>query len=77
MSLGTKVAKWRAAQDLSERAAARRVGVSQPTLRAIERDEIKRIGLEIAMRIVRACDGAVTLDDFLAPRRRSSSRPAA
>jgi transcriptional regulator with XRE-family HTH domain len=65
MSAGKKIARWRATLGLKERGAAELVGVSQPTLRAVERDEIKRIGLDVAMAFVRATDGAVTIDDFL------------
>lgn len=71
MSVGRKVRKWRTSQGLSERAAAAKAGVSQPTWRAVERDDIKRIGLEVARRLVVALDGTITLDDFVASRRRS------
>ena len=74
MSVGKKVSRWRADNGLTERAAAEKIGVSQPTLRAVERDEVKRIGLEVAAAFVRACGGVVSLDDFLArPRRRSAA----
>lgn len=74
MSVGKKVARWRTENALTERAAAVLVGVSQPTLRAVERDEVKRIGLAVAQAFVRACGGCVSLDDFLArPRRRSAA----
>lgn len=72
-SVGKKIAKWRAEQSLTQRAAADLVGVSQPTLRAVERDEVKRIGLDVAQAFVRACDGAVTLDDFVRRTRRRSA----
>lgn len=71
MSVGKKIARWRAARGLSERAAAALAHVSQPTWRSVERDEMKRIGLDVAWRIVRACGGVVTLDDFLPPHRRN------
>lgn len=58
--------------DLSEREAAVAIGVSQPTLRAVEKDDVGRIGLEVASRFVRALDGIVSLDDFLTTRKRSA-----
>jgi transcriptional regulator with XRE-family HTH domain len=73
MTVGKKIHRWRVALGLTERAAAERVGVSQPTLRAVERDEVKRIGLQVALAFVYACEGAVSIDDFSPARRRASA----
>lgn len=77
MSVGRKVRKWRLAQGLSERQAATKAGISQPAWRAVEADEMKRIGLEVARKIVRACEGAITIEDFFVAPRRRSVPPAA
>jgi transcriptional regulator with XRE-family HTH domain len=71
MSVGKKVRKWRNDRGLSERAAAELAGVSQPTWRAVESDDTKRIGLDVAYRFVKALGGAISLDDFVRGRRRS------
>lgn len=63
MSVGRKVAKWRATKGLSERGAAELIGVSQPTLRSVERDEYVRIGLDVALKFVRVC--GLKLEDFV------------
>lgn len=63
MTVGEKVHRWRIANRLSERTAAKLVGVSQPTLRKVERSDVRHIGLGVALAFVRACDG-LTLDDF-------------
>lgn len=75
MSVARAVRKWRKEQGLSERAAADRIGVSQPTLRAVEKDENSRIGIDVAAKFVKALDGAISLEDFI--RRRRSIPPAA
>ncbi len=62
MSVGRKLKKWRMAKGLSERAAAREVGVSQPTWCAAEGDEFKRMGVDIVARFVDAC--GVDFRDF-------------
>lgn len=77
MSVGKKVAKWRAAQGLSQRAAATRARISQAAWQAIEADEVKRIGLDVACRVVVACDGAIVLEDFVPRRRNTPPRSAA
>lgn len=77
MSVGRKVRKWRQSRGLSERAAAAKIGVSQPTWRAVENDDVKRIGLAVARRFVMGLDGEITLDDFNTCSRRRSSPPAA
>lgn len=62
MSVGRKLKKWRRENKLSERAAAKLVGVSQPTWREVEADDYGNIGLDVARRFVETC--GVDFADF-------------
>lgn len=73
MRIGEKLTKWRRAQDLTQREAAKRAGISQAAWSAIETGNVKRLGLDVARRIVAVTNGAVTLDELA----RATTRPAA
>ena len=71
VSVGRKVKRWRTARGLSERAAAAEVGVSQPTLRAVEANDVGGISLDVAVSFIRALGGTITVNDFLPAGKRS------
>lgn len=64
--VGDKLRIWRERRGFSKRRAAAAVGVSQPVWLALEGGTMKRVGLDIAARVVVALDGEISLYDFLA-----------
>lgn len=64
MNVGKRLKKWRESLGLSQRDAASRAGVSQAAWQAVEDGRVKRIGLDVAWRIVDATDGRLSLSDF-------------
>ncbi len=85
MTVGQRLKKWRdsttskkTGKTLTQREAADLAGVSQAAWQAVESGSIKRLGLEVADKIVQATGGTITLDDLLGRRRpRPSSPPRA
>lgn len=69
MAIGRKLRKWREDNGLTQRAAAKRAGVSQAAWQNAETDQVKRIGFDVVRKIVAATDGRLSYDDF-------ASRPA-
>lgn len=67
-TMGEKLAAWRTAQDLKQREAAKAAGISQALWSRLEEGRMKRVGLEIARRIVEVTSGAIVLEDFPRPR---------
>jgi transcriptional regulator with XRE-family HTH domain len=71
-TVGRRLKKWRDSHDLTQRAAAKRAGVSQAAWQAVESGRCKRLGIDVAARIVRSTDGAISLDDFVAKQSRAA-----
>lgn len=70
MHVGEKIAAWRNGLDLKQKDVAKRAGVSQALWSKLEDGRMKRVGLEVARRIVEVTSGAISLDDFSRPRGR-------
>lgn len=66
MSAAEKLGAWRKSRELSQREAAKMAGISQAAWQALEAGTIKRLGLDVAARIVEVTDGAVALADLVA-----------
>ena len=77
MTVGQKLKKWRDSIPLTQREAAARAKVSQAAWQAVESDNVKRLGLEVARKIAHATGGAITLEDFTRRPRTSSPPPRA
>jgi transcriptional regulator with XRE-family HTH domain len=69
-----KILHWRTGEGLNQRQAAARAGISQAAWQALESGRCKRIGLDVAVRVVKACDGAVSLDDLIGLSSREKRR---
>lgn len=64
MTIGEKVEKWRRARGLSQREAAKGAGISQAAWQAIESGRMKRIGLQVARRVVAYMGGEISIEDL-------------
>jgi len=67
-TLGEKLAAWRDAAKLKQWEAAKAAGVSQALWSKLEDDRMKRVGLDVAQRIVEVTSGSIGLSDFPRPR---------
>lgn len=65
MSAAAKLMGWRKRLDLTQREAAKKAGISQAAWQALEAGSNKRLGLDVAARIVDTTGGAVTLADLV------------
>lgn len=73
MRAGKRIKKWREALGLTQRQAAKVVGVSQPTFGNYENDIIVDVRLDTALAFVAACGGEVRLEDFAEPKKKRAS----
>ncbi len=64
MSVGQRLRDWRGSQNLSQQEAADRAGLSQAAWQKLETTEPKRIGLDLAARVVDVTKGQITLVDL-------------
>lgn len=74
--IGKRVEKWRDERGLSQRDAAKGAGISQAQWSAIESGRVKRIGLEIARKVVAYMGGAITMEDLGARTKLPAPAPA-
>ncbi len=70
---------WRLESGLSQRAAARKAGLSQPTWTKLEGNRASRVSVGVAALLELVTSGAVTVADFVLealprPRRRRGVR---
>lgn len=68
MTLGDRLRAWRKTHRLTQTAAAKAAGISQSAWSELETDDVERIGLDVAERVVKVTSGAVTLQHFPRPR---------
>lgn len=70
MTLGERLTAWRLglAEKTSQTKAAKAAGISQSVWSELENDEIERVGLDVAERIVKVTAGAIRLEHFPRPR---------
>lgn len=65
MDAAAKLMSWRKRLELSQREAAKMAGISQAAWQALEAGTMKRLGLDVAARIVEVTAGAVALADLV------------
>lgn len=71
MKVGEKLRVWRKAHEgLTQTEAAKAAGISQSAWAAVEIGDFRRIGLDVAQRIVEVTSGAIAITDFPRPRGR-------
>lgn len=68
MTLGERLRAWRKAHKISQMEAARAAGISQSAWSELENDDLARIGLDVAERVVKVTAGKVTLEHFPRPK---------
>lgn len=64
MTVSERLVAWRTSTGLSQREAARRAGVAQPTWSDLEAGRAKRVSVDTAMAVERVTDGAIRVTEW-------------
>lgn len=64
MTFGERLRAWRLGLNKTQRQAAKAAGIGQSVWAELEADAVKRIGLDVARRVVAVTGGCLSLEDF-------------